>query len=122
MFPSLQALHQMVHYSLSLEPIPADFNIGPDYLQSLMILVALVLGLGFGILVLLALYLCLVISCLKPFDCPNNTGWRLVAMALAVFLATCAGLSVDGNRQFAAGLDELVNRSGQVYTLTERVG
>ena len=121
MFPSLETLHTMVHFSLSLEPIPANFDIGPDYLQSLMILVALVLALGFSILVLLALYLCLVISCLQPVNYPS-TVWRLLVMAIAIFLAICAGLSVDGNRQFAAGLDELVSRSGQIYTLTEQVG
>lgn len=78
-WPSVADLHGMTHFSLTLKPIVPDFNIDPqnaEYLQSLMILVALVLALGFSILVLLALFLCLVISCLQQAASRKTGGWR----------------------------------------------
>ncbi len=94
-------------------------QVDPEYLGSLMILVALVLGLGFSILVLLALFLCLIITCMQPVNRPSNA-MRLAVISASCFLAISAGLSVTSNRRFASGLDQLLNSTAQLHTLTSQ--
>ena len=94
-------------------------QVDPEYLGSLMILVALVLGVGFSILVLLALFLCLVITCMQPVNRPSNA-MRLVVIAASCSLAISAGLAVTSNRSFASGLDQLLNSTAQLHTLTSQ--
>ena len=53
---SLEALHSVMHVTLSFQSASPDFSLAPKYLQSLMMLVVLGLGAGFGMLVLLAVY------------------------------------------------------------------
>ena len=84
-----------------------------------MILVALVLGLGFSILVLLALFLCLIITCMQPVNRPSNAT-RLAVISASCFLAISAGLSVMSNQRFASGLDQLLNSTAQLHTLTSQ--
>ena len=78
--------------------IPFLVQVDPEYLGSLMILVALVLGLGFSILILLALFLCLIITCMQPVNRPSNA-MRLVVIAASCSLAISAGLAVTSNRR-----------------------
>jgi len=110
----------MVHFSLSLSPIPADFDLDSEYIQSLMMLVALVLALGFSVLVLLALFLCLVISCMQPVNWPS-TAARLTVIAVSCTLAISAGMSVTSNKRFASGLTALLNSTKQLEALSAQV-
>ena len=119
MWPTQSALHSMIHFSISLGPISPDFDLEADYLQSLMILVALVLALGFGVLVLLALFLCLIISCVQPVNWPS-TAARLLVIAVSCSLAISAGMSVTSNKQFASGLDILLNSTVELETLSAK--
>ena len=119
MWPAQADLHAMVHFDLALHTIPSVFDVGPEYLGSLMILVALVLGLGFSILVLLALFLCLIITCMQPVNRPSNAT-RLAVISASCFLAISAGLSVMSNQRFASGLDQLLNSTAQLHTLTSQ--
>jgi len=121
MWPAQADLHAMVHFDLALHTIPSVFDVDPEYLGSLMILVALVLGLGFSILVLLALFLCLIITCMQPVNRPSNAT-RLAVISASCFLAISAGLSVMSNQRFASGLDQLLNSTAQLHTLTSQVG
>jgi hypothetical protein len=121
MWPAQADLHAMVHFDLALHTIPSVFDVDREYLGSLMILVALVLGLGFSILVLLALFLCLIITCMQPVNRPSNA-MRLAVISASCFLAISAGLSVMSNRRFASGLDQLLNSTAQLHTLTSQVG
>ena len=119
MWPAQADLHAMVHFDLALHTIPSVFDVDREYLGSLMILVALVLGLGFSILVLLALFLCLIITCMQPVNQPSNA-MRLAVISASCFLAISAGLSVTSNRRFASGLDQLLNSTAQLHTLTSQ--
>jgi len=121
MWPTQADLHAMVHFDLTLHTIPSVFDVDSDYLGSLMILVALVLALGFTILVLLALFLCLIITWMQPVNRPS-TAMRLTIISASCFLAISAGLSVTSNWGFASGLDQLLNSTAQLHTLTLQVG
>tara|TARA_B110001469_G_C9620593_1_gene309268 strand:- start:1179 stop:1832 length:654 start_codon:yes stop_codon:yes gene_type:complete len=99
--------------------IPFLVQVDPEYLGSLMILVALVLGLGFSILILLALFLCLIITCMQPVNRPSNA-MRLAVISASCCLAISAGMSVTSNRRFASGLDQLLNSTTQLHTLTSQ--
>merc|ERR1719223_179639 len=47
---------------------------------------------------------------------------RLVVIAASCCLAISAGLAVTSNRRFASGLDQLLNATAQLHTLTSQVG
>jgi len=102
----LRHLHNVFHVSLSLKPVPADFNLTTEYLQSLMMVVAGGLALGFSVLVVLALFLCLVISYAAPAFWPSWP-YRLLVVATAVALIATSSESLNGSHQVQEGLDVL---------------
>ena len=83
--PALATLHQAWHLSVGGHSVPSDFDVTVEYLQALMLLVAIFLSCGFALLVSLALYLCLVISFAQPAAWPSWR-FRLVCIAVAVAL------------------------------------
>ena len=103
----LRVLHSAPHISLSFELVQPQFDLSVEYLQSLMMVVALALGIGFAVLVGLALLLCLVISFAPPVYWPS---WffRLFVAALALGLVGLASLSMEGTHDMQQGMDELL--------------
>jgi hypothetical protein len=116
----LRALHHVWHVSLSLQPVDNEFDLTSDYLQSLMMVVALVLALGFSILVLLALFLCLVISFAQPVLWPS-WGYRLFVSAAAVTLMVVASKSVSGSLEIRGGITKLEDSIDQLRLLLSNV-
>lgn len=109
----LQSLHSVWHLSLSLHPVSSEFDMTADYLQSLMLLVALVLAIGFAVLVGLALYLCVVISFASPVVWPSWS-FRLLVSAVAVALVAVGSRSVEGSVAMADGLRTLTRSLEQL--------
>ena len=91
-------VHTFPHITLSFQVLDQPITFDPsstDYLQSLMMVVAIILALGFSVLVALALLLCAVISFAPPVLWPSWT-YRLLTACVAGGLIAVASYSVDG--------------------------
>jgi len=121
MWPSLEMLHGVFHISLSFQPVDSQFDLTEDYLQALMMIVAVVLGIGFSILVLLALWLCLIISYVEPLTWPPWT-LRFAVMAVALAQAAIASKALEAHTSFHLGLDELLAGIGSLSSRLVAVG
>ena len=104
----LRVLHSMPRISLSFAIVPPEFDLSVEYLQSLMMVVALALGSGFAVLVGLALLLCLVISFAPPVYWPSWF-YRLFVAGLGVALVAVASLSMEGTHDMQQGMSELLS-------------
>ena len=102
----LEALHNFVHVSASLQPVPHEFDLTTDYLQSLMMAVAVALASGFAILMLLALFLCVVIS-FAPILVWPSWFYRTSVSALTLLFFVLAAKSMDGTADLRLGTREL---------------
>ena len=116
----LAMLHHVVHISLSLHPVSPQFDLSVDYLQSLMMVVALMLAIGFSLLVLLALFLCLIISFAPPIVWPTWT-YRVVVMTCAILVVVVTARSLDGTADMARGTLEIVGMVENLRNLTTEV-
>jgi hypothetical protein len=113
------SLDSVPHISLALQPVPPAFDLSVEYLQSLMMVVAIVLALGFSILVALAVLLCLIISFAPPLLWPSWP-YRLVVVAGAVGLVVVAAHSVDGAENMQLGMTNLLGALDELRrTLTD---
>ena len=103
----LAFLHHVIHISVSLQPVDPQFDLSNQYLQSLMMIVAMALAIGFSMLVSLALFLCVVISFAPPVMGPTWL-FRLVVIVCAIALATVSSFSVQGSDSMAKGIHLLL--------------
>ena len=119
------ALHNVLHISMSMQVVDPTFELSSDYLQSLMMVVALVLALGFSMLILLALFLCMVISFAPPVTWPSWS-FRLLVISCAVSLVFVTSHSLDGTASMQRGTAELsasvAQLQGILHNVSERVG
>ena len=113
-------LHHVAHISLSLRPVKAEFDLSVDYLQSLMMVVALVLAIGFSLLVMLALFLCLIISFAPPIVWPTWT-YRLTVVVCAISVVVVTAKSLNGTADMGRGTHELVDMVENLHNLTTQV-
>ena len=105
----LRWTHGMPHVDMSFAPLSSpDFDLSVEYLQSLMMVVAMVLAIGFTILVGLALVLCAIISFAQPLVWPSWL-YRLSIVALSIVLVVVANFSLDGTDQLHAGQARLLD-------------
>ena len=116
-------IHHFPHLSLTfpfsnLEP--ATFDLSSEYIQSLMMIVAIVLGAGFAILVALALLLCMIISFAQPLLWPSWP-YRLTVIALAIAMVIVAAFSVEGSVRMHDGLATLESSIGEFHALLENL-
>lgn len=120
MFPSLEMLHSLPHLTMSLQSVPAQFNLTVAYLQSLTLIVAVLLAMGFTVLVLLALFLCMVISFVQPAIQPSAR-IRLVAVFAAIGLLIIARPVASGSDQCSQGLVTILDNLKELSTLIRQV-
>ena len=116
-------IHHFPHLSLTfpfsnLEP--ATFDLSSEYIQSLMMIVAIVLGAGFAVLVALALLLCMIISFAQPLLWPSWP-YRLTVIALAIAMVIVAAFSVEGSVRMHDGLATLESSIGEFHALLENL-
>ena len=120
MWPTLEMLHSVPHLTMSLQLVPSNFNLTVAYLQSLMLIVAVLLAIGFATLVLIALFLCMVISFLPAADTPSN-GTRLLCICLASMLFVFASPATAASEQLARGLQSLLDSLQQLNGTIHKV-
>ena len=118
--PFLEWLHRLPHLSMSLQPVSSEFNLTADYLQSLMLIVALLLAVGFTTLVLLALYLCMIISFIPPTIQPP-TACRVMVISIACALFVLASPAATASQQCARGLHSLFEGLHKLAQLVQHV-
>jgi len=116
----LHSLHNVWHVSLTLVKVDNRFDVSVDYLQTLMMIVALVLAGGFTVLVLLALYLCVVISFVPPVVWPP-WWFRLTVAVLSIALVIVSSEGIDGSVYVTSGLDKFADALGMARELAQSV-
>ena len=118
-------LHHLLHISMSLQVVAPQFELSVGYLQSLMMVVALVLAAGFTLLVLLALFLCMIISFAPPVVTPSWL-FRCIVVSIAIALVVITSVSLHGTDDMRTGTVELVQSVTELQSIlqnvTDRVG
>ena len=102
----LEAMHHFIHVSINLAPAGNEFDLSKEYMETRMMVVALVLVFGFSILVLLALFLCLVITFMPALLWPSWF-YRMSIVALTLCVVIFASFSMDGTHDLTRGTNRL---------------